>query len=274
MVTIPPRPQSVGCWINGTDAAQSNQEISTTVRAAKRATGTPSRSIPLTLPNERVNMKPMRWFSLALCTVGMLVFSSGTSATPFTITNAQFLPGSGYGIESNESQGTLLDVRFLTSGFVTQNFALNAVGQSFTFNFGTIDLEEPNSQGAISPDELDNLGISARLIFTAPTGVVQTVTATGVAFPGSVSDASVDFVIDWSPIEVLFGNGGKFRLSLTDMALNDMGSQFQTATVTLLSLSDGNGSTPVPEPTSMALVGMAIGCLAITRRRQVNAKET
>ena len=93
-------------------------------------------------------MKPMRWFSLALCTVGMLVFSSGTSATPFTITNAQFLPGSGYGIEFNESRGTLLDVRFLTSGFVTQSFTLNAVGQSFTFNFGTIGstpVPEPTS---------------------------------------------------------------------------------------------------------------------------------
>ena len=69
-------------------------------------------------------------------------------------------------------QPTLLDVRFSTSAFSAQNFALSAVNQSFTFNFGTIDLQEPNAQaGIVDPNEMDGLGISANLTFTAPTGV-------------------------------------------------------------------------------------------------------
>ena len=141
----------------------------------------------------------------------MLAFSSAASAVPFTITAAQFTPGSGYGIDNNESSGTLLDVRFSTSAFSAQNFALSAVNQSFTFNFGTIDLQEPNAQaGIVDPNEMDGLGISANLTFTAPTGVTQTITTLGVATPGSVSDSHVDYVIDWSPVTVLFGNGGSF----------------------------------------------------------------
>ena len=57
----------------------------------------------------------------------------------------------------------MLDVRFSTSAFSAQNFSLSAVNQSFTFNFGTIDLAEPNANGGIVvPDESDDLGISAK----------------------------------------------------------------------------------------------------------------
>src|SRR4029453_2061031 len=113
---------------------------------------------------------------------------------------AQFLPGAGYGEDVNEGSPNLLDVRFSTSAFSAQTFALSAVNQSFTFNFGTIDMEEPNAQGGIATNELDGLGISAKLTFTAPTGVTQTVTATGLATAGSVIDSPVDYVIDWSPV--------------------------------------------------------------------------
>src|SRR6185295_15208773 len=130
----------------------------------------------------------------------ILAFSSGASAAPisFSITAAQFVPGAGYGIDSDESSGSLLDVRFSTSAFSAQNFALSAVNQSLTFNFGTIDLAEPDADGGIVSGELDDLGISAKLTFTAPTGVIQTVTATGVATSGLVSENPnlVDYVID------------------------------------------------------------------------------
>ena len=150
----------------------------------------------------------------------------------------------------------MLDVRFSTSAFNAQSFALSAVNQSFTFNFGTIDMEEPTAQGGIvAPDELDGLGISAKLTFTAPAGVTQTVTTTGVATPGFVSDDAVDYVIDWSPVTLLFA-GGSFRISLTDMSFSGQGAQLQTATVTLLSLSEV--PTPVPEPGSLLLLGTGL----------------
>jgi hypothetical protein len=228
--------------------------------------------------NLRLNgkdMNPVQKFLSAAGAAAMFVLSSGASAAPvsFTITAAQFLPGPGYGIDLDEASPNLLDVRFSTSVFSTQNFALSAVNQSNTFNFGTIDLEEASAHSGIQgPEELDGLLITAKLTFTAPTGVTQTISATGVATPGSVSDSQVDYVIDWAPVLVSFGNGGQFRISLTDMAFSDMGAQFQTATVTLLSLSDELlQANDVPEPATVALLGIGIGSVAVVRRRRAKA---
>jgi hypothetical protein len=146
------------------------------------------------------------------------------------------------------------------------------VNQSFTFTFGTIDMEEPNAHTGIEADELDDLGITAKLTFTAPTGVTQSVTATGVATAGSVSDSQEDYVIDWAPVTILFGHGGSFRLSLTDMALFGEGTQAQTATMTLLSLSDdGLPANDVPEPATAALLAIGMGSVALIRRRRARA---
>ena len=109
------------------------------------------------------------------------------------------------------------------------------MGQSLTFDFGTIDLEEPDAHGGIVPGELDDLGIIANLTFTAPTGLTQTLTTTSVATSGVVSEFPtnpVDYVIDWSPGTVPFGSGGSFQVSLADMNFSNRRAQFQTASVT------------------------------------------
>jgi hypothetical protein len=208
----------------------------------------------------------------ALGAATMLVFSSAASAVPFTVTAAQFSTvGPGYGQDGDEDPGNLLDVRFSTSVFTQQNFVLGALNQQFTFNFGTIDMQEPNAHGAILAGETEGLGITATLTFTAPAGVTQTITANGVATVGSVSDSAVDYVIDWSPVTIMFGNGGSFQLSLTDMSFSGLGAQFQTATVTLLSFADGVPANNVPEPASIALLGIGIGFVAVARRRRAKA---
>jgi len=200
----------------------------------------------------------------------MLAFSSAASAVPFTITTAQFSPGAGYGIDPDEGTGTLLDLRFSTSAFSAQNFILSAAYQSFTFNFGTIDLEEPNAHSGIRADEMDGLGIAATVTFTAPTGLAQTITANGTATPGSVSDSQVDYIVDWSPVTVPFGNGGSFLISLTDMSFSGRGGLLQTATVTLLDAGDEVERTSVPEPGTLALLGVGLAALGLSRRRKTH----
>jgi hypothetical protein len=222
----------------------------------------------------------MRLLPKVLSAVGaaaMLAFSSGASAVPFTVTAVQFVPGPGYGLDRDETpNGNLLDVRFFNSIFTTQNFVLTAPGQSFTFNFGTIELAETEQGGGIDgPQEMDDLQVSAKLTFTSPTVIpaTQTVNVIGNAVPGSISDSFVDYVIDWSPVLVSFGNGGQFKISLTDMSFSDQGTQTQTVTITLLKLSDGLPSNDIdlPEPASTALLGLGIACVAFARRKRAKA---
>lgn len=216
-------------------------------------------------------MKTVQNIVFAVCSAALFALSSGACAGPvsFNITAAQFLPGTGYGIDASESSGNLLDVRFSTNAFAAQNRTLDTVNQSFTFTFGAIDMEEPAADSGIVSGELDGLDITAKLSFTAPTGVTQTIDALGIATPGTFSDLQVHYAIDWLPVTILFGNGGSFQLSLTDMAFDRQGTQFQTATVKLLSLPDeGLPVSDVPEPATAALLAIGVSCFAVFRRRR------
>lgn len=218
-------------------------------------------------------MKTLRGMASAFCTAGVLLLSATASATPvlFSVTGTAFTNiGTGYGVDApNENNGTLLDVRFSTSAFLTQNFSLNFVGDSKTFKFGTINMNEPNASNGISPAETDNLGVSALFTFATPSGM-HTVAATGTATPGPFGDADRDFFIDWAPILVTFGNGGEFRIDLADMSFFDNNlTQDQMATITLTkdeSVTNPNGD-PLPEPSTIALLGLGLLGAACGRRK-------
>lgn len=186
------------------------------------------------------------------------------SAAPvqFVVTPTAFILGSGYGVDPIEALGTRLDVSFTANG-TAAGATLSNVGDSFSFDFGTIVFNESR----ILEAETDDLGVAAVFTFTDPLAGLRTVTATGVATVGPVVDAGIDFAIDWGTRDVAFGDGGLFQISMASVSFRQEGAQrTQTATITLLALPDV--PMPVPEPAGLALVATALAAAGVAARRR------
>lgn len=204
------------------------------------------------------------------------------SPTPvgFGIAGATPTLGAGYGPETDSVEAnnpSLLDVRF-TNTFSAQDNPLSEVGQSWTFELGTIDFRELNTGSGdahkITPNETDGLGVSWILSFTDPVVTDINLTAHITANAGPIGDAPIDYGIYWTDTPVNFGAGGQFRIRLNDVSFagSRLGAQSQTATVTLLELPDAAQDSAlaqaIPEPDSLALVSFALVGLMAARRRQ------
>lgn len=214
---------------------------------------------------------------------------AGAGTVTFTISAATLEWGAGYGDDGkNEENGTLLDVRFTKLFTTPVTRSLSSPGDWFVFNFGRVANFEPDKDGGILQAETDNLGVEATFTFASPIAGSRTVTAVGTAQVGPLHDATggqvkmpelVDYTLSWDPIEVLFGDGGKFSVAINTLEFwtqaND--PQWLTATVTLLSMPSETGRLDVtaiqqvPEPGSLALVGVALGLSGLWRRRRPSA---
>jgi hypothetical protein len=155
-----------------------------------------------------------------------------------------------------------------------------AQSNAWTFHFGSITLNEP-----IGLMEADGLGVTAYVDFELPPDVGDVAGPATIAVQGGLDwlwilpypDFTDKLVISFQPVEVAFGNGGLFSLSLSGGVLSDDNTPNTLdiyASITLLSESQSGPVvnvppvSSIPEPATIGIWGIGALCMTALRRRR------
>lgn len=161
------------------------------------------------------------------------------------------------------------------------------------FKFGSAKLAEENRK--IDKNERDHLDVTGIINLSAPVTTVENNIAMVIATKGSLNDKANDLAVTFDPVYVNFGNGGQFKIDLSDptwncntgnkdCSLTILGNGRTrdqsvtngiTATFTLTQLETlftaedtGEILAAVPEPGMIALMGLGLAGLGYSRRKQ------
>jgi hypothetical protein len=195
--------------------------------------------------------------------VALFCSTQANAGLMFDVTDMVLTPGSGIGTDADEANPTSLGLFTATSG-VPAPFELTNAGDFNDFKAGSINFT--SQEVFIRPGETDNVGYTLTLTFAGPyTGSVN-IDLVGTATLGGVGDASPDYtLVQTSPVHVAFGNGGEFDIAVSKLALTKAGTSAAKDLIVTITLDH---APIVPEPSSMALLGLGGLGMAFARYRK------
>ena len=132
------------------------------------------------------------------------------------------------------------------------------VGNSYTFNLFEVGTDEQY----VNSDDRDNQDISVDFSFSEPDNMNELITGTSDGHWRLLRDDTGS--VDWNnPATFTYGNGGLFTMSLSDVTFGTPGSAVIQATLNFVS-----DAAPVPEPSTILLMGIGLlGLVGYSRKR-------